>query len=699
MKAFVSFLLILLSALALVPQASHAQSSGTVALTTPVPLGVEFHAGETVRYTFSEKMNLTSRVDPRASSESAPSYTPRQYQVEGEVVATFAATQPGEPLRGAVQFQGLTVKNWVSSAKVADWEARLRQLEATSTALTTAPDGNLKLAEMAASPHPDLFDHDIESLRGIAQALFKTRIASQSLARGEQRASADFPIPGVLRPGIKVTTVTEYVTDVAIAGHPNAEVRLSANVPDQSHVVSSPSSASKVSEKLHGAGVWTYLLDLDAHQISFLHKTLWDETGLSAEATDSNVDLRIPVHLATINEQVEVTARRAAASASPEREADLTAFEKSLPTAPPAAAEAAGTTATTKLGGEVSLGELAKRLRAEGATQQRIQLEMTPSGGGAASEAAPVGFKEESLPNGHMSVFVPAEAAEESDSTANVVHLHALLTKPRAIVTMSMGEVALGPIGSPDAALEATVNGLRAKGFKVGWSERKSINGKPGIVFQLPLEAEGKAFLELQANVISGSEGFVATCGTMAEDFPNVESICRTVVESIRIPPAGTALPGSAAAAEGAPTGFKQVTFPSGEMTVSIPAQASEMQRASEMVEFGGYLGTPPTAMVFALREMKVGLAASPDNVLDEMVRQLSTHPQVQVVRREKTSINGQPAEVLEILSSEGQPMHALQANMVSGGKVFLVICSAAPADFPRVESLCQTVVNSIRAP
>jgi hypothetical protein len=298
-----------------------------------------------------------------------------------------------------------------------------------------------------------------------------------------------------------------------------------------------------------------------------------------------------------------------------------------------------------------------------------------------------------------MSVFVPAEAAEESGSASNVVHLHAVLNNPRAIVMISLGEAAVGPIGSPDAALEATVNALRAKGFKVGESERKSINGKPGIVFQLPLESEGKAFLELQANVISGSQGFVATCGTVAEDFPKVESICRTVVESLRVAPAEIAPPGSTAALEGGPAGFKLVPFPSGEMTVLVPAQASEMQRTSEMIGLGGYLGTPPVAVIFGLKEVNVGSAASPNDIFDNLVQMVSARPKVQVLGREKKSIHGRPAEVVEILDLESKPLHALQANVISGGKVFIMLCGAVPADFPKVESLCQTVVNSVRAP
>jgi hypothetical protein len=354
--------------------------------------------------------------------------------------------------------------------------------------------------------------------------------------------------------------------------------------------------------------------------------------------------------------------------------------------------------AATSTGAEVSLGEVARRLRAERAAQGPARPEFTLAGGGTASEGAPVGFKEESLPNGDMSVFVPAEAAEESDRTSNVVHLHAFLNKQRAILTMSLGEVGPGRIDSPDHALDAIVQGLRAKGFKVGWSERKNINGKPGIVFQLPQELEGKAFLELQANVISGSKAFVATCGTMAEDFPNVESICRTVVESIRVRQAETPFTASSAAAGGTPTGFQQVAFPSGEMTVLVPAQASEEKRTSDDVELGGYLGTPPAATGIDLRETKIRSGGNPDELLDRLAQWLSTNQEIRAVRSEKTNINGHPALVVELLRVQGKPMRALQAHVLSGDKAFVLTCGAPPDDFAKVESLCRTVVNSIRA-
>jgi hypothetical protein len=134
-------------------------------------------------------------------------------------------------------------------------------------------------------------------------------------------------------------------------------------------------------------------------------------------------------------------------------------------------------------------------------------------------------------------------------------------------------------------------------------------------------------------------------------------------------------------------------------MTVSAPAQAAEMQRTSEEVKLGGYLGTPPTVTIIDLRETKVGHTGSPDDLLDGVVSGFSTTPQVQVLGSAKKSINGKPALVLEVLNLQGKPLHALQAYVVSGAKVFIMTCGALPAEYPKVESLCRTVANSIQAP
>jgi len=530
MKCLGPLLLIFFSAPIMAQKATIVQPSITVASAAPVSLVVEYHPAETVRFTFSLKMNLTTRVDPSIPIDKVLSFTPRQYQVDGEIVATFTPTQPGEPLRGTVQFQGLTVKNWISSAKVADMEARLRFLEATPTNLTGAAGGKFEPSQMPAYPLPDPYVLDVEDLDSIAQALVISRISSQPLAPGQQRESADFPIPGMVKPGIKLSVLTEYITDFPIARHPNAEVRLSMTVPNQSHPVSSQSNTSMTFERLYGAGVWTYLLDLDAHQISFLHKTIRTETGYSMESMDSNESVRIPANLFTVNKTYEVTARRVVANASPEREADLAAYEKTLQAPPRTALEGSGAAASASPGGEVSLGDIARRLRDERAAQGSPQAETElPSIG----ESVPADFKLETFPSGVMTGFVPLQASEDQ-RTKQAVYLSASVGIAKTQVVITMVEETVPPSDSPAPLLDGSVKALQGKaGVRVLQSEKKSINGEPAVVIEF-LDAHRQPFQALQAIVISGNKALASTCGTAPTDFPKVESLCRTVVESIR---------------------------------------------------------------------------------------------------------------------------------------------------------------------
>ena len=516
MKCIEMFPLTFSLALIIGSGASSSQSANQASSAGQVALSAEYHPGEGIRYAFSQKMNLTVRVDPRTHANEAPPLTPRQYRVDGEIVATFAVGLPGEPLRGTMQFQGLSVSNWVSTAQVADLEACLHKLESTPLALATGADGNLRLSEVPPHLIQDRYVLDVEDLRSIAQALFISRISSQPLAKGQQRESADFPIPGMIKPGIRMTILTEYVADIPIARRPNAEVRLSMNVPYQARAVSSESNAAEMSERLGANGVWTYLLDLDGHRISFLYKTIQSETGYSLESSDNNEPVRIALPVFTVNKEYAVTARRVVADTPPEREADLAAFEKSLQAPPHSATEGSGATPVANPVPEVSLGDLARRLRAGGAA---------PASAGGSN--VPAGFKEQSFPSGDKTVFVPAQAFEvERTKTAVTLRVSFGISKPD--VTIVLEELPLDPARSNDDTLNGIISGLQVR-----QSEKKNLNGMPAVVMEAFKPGE-LATQVLQSYVISRGSIFRASCGTSASEFRQVESLCRTVVESIR---------------------------------------------------------------------------------------------------------------------------------------------------------------------
>lgn len=550
MQGIRASILISFMALVMVPGASLAQSSGTAVTTAPVVLRADFHPGETVRYTFLHTMKLTTWLNSRLPSDKAPSLIPRQYQVEGEIVATFAPTQPGEPLRGTVQFQGLTVKDWVSSAKVADWEARLRQLEAAPMTLTTADDSNLELAAGPGDPIHDPFFVDAMALDYLAKSVLTSRISSEPLAPGQRRESTDFPVHGFIKPGAQATTLTEYITDVPIGRHPSAEVRLSVNVPTQSFPMPIELKAAKILGRGLVAGAWTYLLDLDSHQISFLHETSRTESSASVESTDPDDPVRIPVKMFTVNMEDEQTARRVEASASPEREADLAAFERSLQAPSHAASQDAGAIVAASTDGEVSLGDFARRQRAQRAAQGPPQAETALQGVAPAAQAPPqagtapqssapavegvaAGFKKQAFPDGDMTVLVPAEASH-FQGTGNSVNLRASLGTPPTIVLISIAEVSVGQADSSDNMLDEFAKGVQdSTKAQVLQNEKKTINGMNAEVMELQFDAKGVPFQGLTAIITLGGKGFSATCGTLSTDFPRVESACRTVVESM----------------------------------------------------------------------------------------------------------------------------------------------------------------------
>ena len=469
MKCAWTFLGLFILALVMDPCAGVAQVVRAVGTADAVALEVNLHPGATLRYTFAMNMKVTNRVDPSIPSNKIVSFTPRQYRVEGEFAATLAATQAGEGLHGTVQFKDLTVKNWVSSADVAGLEERLHLLETASIVLTTKPDGNFALAETSPRPSPDRYVIDAEDLESVAQALLVSRLTRQPMTPGQQLESADFPIPGMVKPGINLTVRTDYVADVPIALHRSAEVQLSMQVPPQLHPVSSLSSATKTTERYFANGTWTYLLDLDAHQISFLQKSIRTETAYSAELADSNDPVRIPRNLFTVDTQFDVTARQVAESPSPQREADLSAFEKSLQSPSPQAATVEAPAASEMSpAGETSLGDIARRYRAQRAAQEPPPAEAAKPeeaaapGTSASLEKIAAGFKVQAFSSGNMTAQIPSPATDIIQA-GDVVTIRYHLGNPTPLIVIVLVELNVGPGEPGDHAFDGVIAGLQTE--------------------------------------------------------------------------------------------------------------------------------------------------------------------------------------------------------------------------------------------
>ena len=561
MRGVRGIFLLILPALAVAQTGTNAPLSVSVDAPNPVAMRVAYYPGQTVRYTFSLKVNLTSRVNARAPYESVVGLTPRRYEVSGELVAVFPHAPPAEPLHGTLRFEGLVVKNWASTANVADVEASLRQLETTPAALTARDDGVLQMTGWAVDPVHNHYYFDVVNLHSLALSLLTSRLSNKPLAPEQQSESREASLPGWGRVGVQWTNLTKYITNVPVAGRPNAEVQLTADVPSQTYPLSFPSLASPALERVHGGGDSTYLLDLEAHQISFLHRTFWTEIRCVAEIANSDGSVRLPIELFTVTNTYEATTRRVTANASPEREADLSAFERSLATPASRTPDGSVTPATAPPSGE-SLGDIARRLRAERAAQAPPRAEMTLTGSSATSPApaettltgrpapgppraetrepaagrsASPAFRLEPFPSGDAVLTVPDQARTAQQTDLGIRLVAVVGTPPTAVAISLMDMASDAPALPPDELLDDAVMALREKqGFHFLTTDKKRINGEPAVVAEVYVDPPNPPFKGLLSIVIARGKAYLAICGSLPDDFAKVESLCRTVVESTR---------------------------------------------------------------------------------------------------------------------------------------------------------------------
>jgi hypothetical protein len=243
--------------------------------------------------------------------------------------------------------------------------------------------------------------------------------------------------------------------------------------------------------------------------------------------------------------QLEATARREAETASPEREADLSAFEKSLLAPPPQAATVeASATPTVSPAGETSLGDIARRYRAERAAQAPPPAEAAKPEE-AAAPATPVapermapGFKHQAFSSGNMTVQIPSPATD-INRMGDVVTIRYHLGSPTPLIVIALVEMNVGLIDTGEHAFDGVVQALEtAQAIKVLHSEIRHINGMPGLVLDALQHGEMNSRV-LESAVVVGGRMFVTSCGTLQADFARVKPLCQTVIESPRAKDSG----------------------------------------------------------------------------------------------------------------------------------------------------------------
>lgn len=206
----------------------------------------------------------------------------------------------------------------------------------------------------------------------------------------------------------------------------------------------------------------------------------------------------------------------------------LSLLSGSLTTALFAQASAPADPNSTPAGTQESLGDIARKLRAEKANAAPPKYVINQDG---LSRAVPAGFKQAAIGSGALTVAIPSEAIAD-EASATVSHFHVLLDNPKRVIMISFGAAGPVPAGANLASIPPM---LEKSGMKVVQNEQQTIHGNQAIVIQLEMTSHGTTFREFQANVIARGQGYAVTCGTRLQDFPSVESTCRSVIESATV--------------------------------------------------------------------------------------------------------------------------------------------------------------------
>jgi hypothetical protein len=527
-------LIVSLSAAAQAPRASRAG--------TAVTFHAQCHPGETARYTFSARMSTTPLVNTQAAAPSTLQTVPRRYELRGEMVAAFAATPPGQPLVGTVRFENLRVEHWQSSSDVSGLEALLKKLQQSPLMLTTAAGGGFDLTGAPQTAPGDPLASDLVTLEDLARSALVTQLAPAPLTPGERHGNPGYPIRGVITPGLQYMSETRYVRNVAIAGRPAAELRLSLQFPRQA-MPAALASAQELDDPylrfqylLEGTNSLTYLFDAAARQVIDLHAFQHGRMSVVVRNTDTGAAVRIPVTVLRVDHDAEISLRRVSAAPSPERQADLAAFEKSLQ----AAAGAAQPSAQAPFpGGGETLGALARRMRAERQAEREAAKEAAAAAAGPpAAPAVPPGFQTYTYPNSRLTVLVPSENIVLR-GRENVVTLVGRTASGQPSVTILLAQRPFPAGIAASEAVETVANSMLEMfpGHQVLKGETRNFQGNSGKVLEFRYtEAAGGAQHAWMGVAALGAQVSAVACSAPQAGYAQASTTCLTVVESLRAP-------------------------------------------------------------------------------------------------------------------------------------------------------------------
>lgn len=511
----------------------------------PILPKAEFHTGDTARFTFAGTVNIQPNVNPRFANATGPAPHPRQYRLEGAMVATFLGMPTGQVLSGTWRFENLRVKDWVSDSDVKDLETRLQQMESNSWTISR----ELILTGTRVVPRSDPYTSDLDALLSLAQLALIPQMGDQPLSPGDGEDTSRIAGPGSITPGAQTNVAIEYVADVPVNGHPCAEFRVTTALPLQQL----PSPPEWV-ERLAKVGVKplsrassdtavTYLYAAESHAFIFLRLQSRVKVLIEAESGDANAPVRVPITLVTHNVETAFSAERVAEPASPAREADLAAFEKTLEpsSASTTVSEVAVDNSNTSV--EISLGDLARKTREQNDAQVKPSKEITMEGSSSAGAVAvPPGFKIFTHPNGGMTALVPNESQlVPADKEGRFQRFVAHVGTPPVAVVIVMGQ---GPSPSGDTittgSLGTVLQALFQSKARLASTKDTTLGNRPAKIAEFIQEKTPDVptlrGLAGVAAAIDGKSLVVLLCAASESDYPAAESACHTIVESMRMP-------------------------------------------------------------------------------------------------------------------------------------------------------------------
>lgn len=511
----------------------------------PILPKAEFHTGDTARFTFAGTVKIQPNVNPRFANATGPAPHPRQYRLEGAMVATFLGMPAGQLLSGTLRFENLRVKDWASESDVKELESRLRQMESNSWTVSR----ELILTGTRVIPRIDPYTSDLDAFLSLAQLALIPQMGDQPLSPGDRKNTSRTAGPGSITPGAQTNVAIEYVADVPVNGHPCAEFRVTTALPLQ-QLPSPPEWAERLAKvgvkplsRASSDTALTYLYAAESHAFIFLRLKSRVKVLIEAESGDANAPVRVPITLVTHNVETAFSAERVAEPASPAREADLAAFEKTLE---PSSASTTGSEVTadnSNTSGEVSLGDLARKTRAQNEAQGKPSKELTLEGsstGGAG--AVPPGFKTFTHPNGGMTALLPDESQSlPADKEGRIQRFVARAGTPPVVVVIVMGQ---GPSPSSDAtasdSMEIVLQALFQSKARFLSTKDTTLGNRPAKIVEYvqDITPNTPSFRGL-AGVATSSDGKSLgelICASAESDYPAAESACHTIVESMRMP-------------------------------------------------------------------------------------------------------------------------------------------------------------------